>query len=54
MLEKINIAIKYTQQEIVRYETIGMKAQAVEELENMMLLVRLREAYKSARERGLI
>lgn len=54
MIEKINSAITCAQAQIEKYEEIGMKIRALEELEDLMLLIQLREAYKAAADRRLI
>lgn len=54
MIDKINSAIKCAQVEIAKYEEVGMRVRALEEFEDLMFLIRLREAYKAAVDRGLI
>lgn len=54
MIEKINSAIRCMHLNIVNDEEHGLRFQAVEKLDDLMLLIRLREAYKAAKERGLI
>ena len=54
MIDEINSAIRCSQVEIAKYEELGMRVRALEELEDLMLLIRLREAYKAAVDRGLI
>ena len=54
MIDRINSAIKCAQVAITNDENQGRKYKAVERLDDLMLLIRLREAYKSAKERGLI
>ena len=54
MIDKINSAIRCAQVEIAKYEEIGMRVRAWEEIEHLMILIKLREAYKSALDRGLI
>ena len=54
MIDEINSAIRCVQVEITNEENQGRKYKALERLDDLMLLIRLREAYKSAKERGLI
>lgn len=54
MIEKINSAIRCVQVAITNDENQGRKYKAVERLDDLMLLIRLREAYKAAKGRGLI
>ena len=54
MIDKINSAIRCAQVEIAKYEEIGMRVRALEEFEDLMILIRLRETYKAAVDRGLI
>ena len=54
MIEKINSAIRCKQMDIVNDEEHNLRYQAVEKLDDLMVLIRLREAYKAAVDRGLI
>lgn len=54
MIDKINSAIRCKQMDIVNDEEHNLRYQAVEKLDDLMLLIRLREAYKAAVDRGLI
>ena len=54
MINKINSAIRCEQVLIVEYEKSGKRIQALEEFENLNILVKLRETYKAAVERGLL
>lgn len=54
MIDKINSAIRCAQVEIAKYEELGMRVLALEEFEDLMLLIRLREAYKTVVDRGLL
>ena len=54
VLAKINSAIRCAQVEIAKYEELGMRIRALEEFEDLNLLVKLRETYKAAVDRGLI
>ncbi len=54
MIDKINSAIRCAQVEIAKYEEIGMRVRALEEFEDLIILVKLRETYKLALDRGLI
>ena len=54
MIDKINSAIRCVHMNIVNDEEHGLRYQAVEKLDDLMVLIRLREAYKAAFDRGLI
>ena len=54
MIDKINSAIRAVRVDIVTDEEHGLMHSAVEKLDDLMILVRLREAYKAAVDRGLI
>ena len=54
MIDKIKAAIRSEQVLIAEYEKSGKRIQAVEEFENLNILVKLRETYKAAFDRGLI
>ena len=54
MIDKINSAIRCKQMDIVNDEEHNLRYQAVEKLDDLMVLIRLREAYKTAVDRGLI
>ena len=54
MIDKINSAIRATRADICTDEEQGLYLKAVEKLDDLMILVKLREAYKAAVDRGLI
>lgn len=54
MIDKINSAIRCMHLNIVNDEEHGLRFQAVERLNDLMLLIQLREAYKAAADRRLI
>ena len=54
MIDKINSAIRATRVEICTDEEQGLHLKAVEKLDDLMILVKLRETYKSALDRVLI
>ena len=54
MIDKINAAIRCVHMNIANDEEHGLRYQAVEKLDDLMVLIRLREAYRAAFDRGLI